>query len=81
MKKPDLVVDDVSIAVLSSMAFWKWKKISKIANGNLSTESISIKVGKKVNDNYKKKQDAFNDDTSQVFMVSDCKWGKKLKKR
>lgn len=78
IKKPDLVVEDVNIAVLSSMAFWKWKNICNVTNGNSSTESISIKVGKKVRNNYSEKQDAFDDYTSKSFKINDCTWGKKV---
>lgn len=77
----DLVSKNVSIAVLSSMAFWKWKNIAPIANGNKDTKNVCKKVGKNVTlangkTNHDEKQVAFKNSTSVIFNVKDCKYGK-----
>ncbi|QYS92015.1 hypothetical protein JJC04_05185 [Flavobacterium covae] len=70
---PDLVISDVSIAVLSSMAFWKWKKIDQLTKGNNSTKKICVKVGKDIDGNHSKKQKVFIESTSKVFKTNQCK--------
>jgi predicted chitinase len=76
---PDLVLTDVKIAVLSSMAFWKWKKLQQLSNGQKDVNVISGKVGSKVasgdTDNYTEKAKAFKDKTSPLFKVSECTYG------
>jgi predicted chitinase len=74
IKNPDLVVSNVNVAVISSMAFWKWKEIFSITNGKSNSNPISIKVGNDVDGSYVKKQNAFTDVTSKKFIVSECKW-------
>jgi uncharacterized protein (TIGR02594 family) len=81
IKNSDLIVTNASIAVLSSMAFWKWKKIAPIANSNKNTKNICKKVGKNVTlangkNNYDEKQSAFADITSVTFEINKCKYGK-----
>ncbi|WP_444671229.1 DUF5675 family protein [Flavobacterium columnare] len=74
---PDLVISDVSIAVLSSMAFWKWKKIDTIVNGKSDTKPVCIKVGKDVDGNHNLKQNVFTTSTSITFQVNKCNLTKK----
>uniref|UniRef100_UPI0040484501 CHAP domain-containing protein n=2 Tax=Flavobacterium sp. TaxID=239 RepID=UPI0040484501 len=81
IKNPDLVTTDVSVAVLSSMAFWKWKKIDGITNGQSKTEKISRKVGNDValangKTNHGEKQEVFTKYTSKTFTTEQCKFGK-----
>ncbi len=78
---PELVGEKIELAVLASMVFFKWKGINKIANGTKNVKGeICPKVGKDVKaggkSNYDEKQKAFNDITSKIFKVDDCKWGK-----
>ncbi|WP_137905897.1 hypothetical protein [Chryseobacterium sp. 2VB] len=82
---PDLVLTNISAAVISSMAFFKWKGINTIVNGSKDTLPVSKKVGKMVatkdengkdSDNYAEKQKAFDDHTSKTFKTSECEWGK-----
>jgi uncharacterized protein (TIGR02594 family) len=73
---PDLVISDISIAVISSMAFWKWKKIYEKCNNKKATKPVSIKVGKEVRNSYTEKQKVFDDFSSKSFKVNDCKFGK-----
>ncbi|WP_445722808.1 peptidoglycan DD-metalloendopeptidase family protein [Flavobacterium sp.] len=73
---PDLVITNISIAVLSSMAFFKWKRINTITNGNTNTRPISVKVGKEVGSSYTEKQNAFNEHTFKVFKINKCSYGK-----
>lgn len=77
---PDLVTSDIKIAVLSSMAFWKWKGLQQISNGKMKVEDVSKKVGKNVVSSngvssYDEKAKAFKDTTSVVFKVSECTYG------
>lgn len=77
---PDLVVSDVKIAVLSSMAFWKWKGLQEKSNGQTAVNPISIKVGKNVvksngSDAYSEKKEAFDKNTSVLFKVKECTYG------
>lgn len=76
VENPNLVLTDEGIAVLSSMAFFKWKNINTLTNGKMDTKPISIKVGKEVDGSYTKKQNAFKDFTSKVFKVESCVYGK-----
>ncbi|KPH11859.1 DUF4280 domain-containing protein [Chryseobacterium sp. ERMR1:04] len=82
---PDLVLTNIAVSVISSMAFFKWKGINTIVNGSKDTLPVSKKVGKmvatkdedgKASDNYKEKQKAFDDYTSKTFKTSECEWGK-----
>ncbi|MEB3801367.1 hypothetical protein INQ45_09960 [Flavobacterium columnare] len=76
---PDLVISDVSIAVLSSMAFWKWKDIGKLTKGKTNTKEICIQVGKDIDGNHSKKQKVFTESTSKVFKTDTCALGKHIK--
>ena len=81
---PDLVMTDIAIGVISSMAFFKWKKINILANGNRNTKSICEKVGKDVrttdpngnpSKNHAEKIIFFNNSSSKVFKIDECLWG------
>ncbi|OWP82685.1 hypothetical protein BWK59_14530, partial [Flavobacterium davisii] len=83
---PDLVISDVSIAVLSSMAFWKWKNLNTKANLTKDVvRKICPKVGSdtqvidesgKSSTNHKEKKKVFDNSTSKVFKIDECKLGK-----
>lgn len=82
VKNPDLIVTNPAIAVLSSMAFFKWKGITKIANEETETKSISRQVGSDVplangKRNHAEKQEVFTKNTSVVFETAICKYGEK----
>jgi len=85
IEKSDQVGKNFELAVVASMAFFKWKNLDmyKLCNGNKSTEGISKKVGmREINkdtgkSNYEEKQEAFTNRTSVAFMVDDCKWNVK----
>ncbi|QYS89564.1 glycoside hydrolase family 19 protein [Flavobacterium davisii] len=82
---PDLVVSDVSIAVLSSMAFWKWKNLNTISNLTKDViKKICSKVGKNTpikdennhnSTNHIEKKKMFDKTTSKVFKIDECKLG------
>ncbi|TWP22618.1 hypothetical protein ETU10_10540 [Apibacter muscae] len=78
----DLVAHDLKIAVLSSMAFFVFRKINIKANGTKNViNDICPLVGNNVTlaggkTNHKEKQDAFDKYTSVVFQVDKCLWGK-----
>ncbi len=80
ISSPDLVATNMKIAVISSMAFWKWKKIYNKCNGISNNKSISVLVGNDVKGSHDEKQKAFTNITSVVFKVDDCIWGKKTGK-
>ena len=85
IEKSDQIGKNFELAVVASMAFFKWKNLDmyKLCNGNKSTERISKKVGmREINkdtgkSNYEEKQEAFTNRTSVAFMVDDCKWNVK----
>ena len=85
IEKSDQVGKNFELAVVASMAFFKWKNLDmyKLCNGNKSTAGISKKVGMKETNkdtgksNYEEKQEAFTNRTSVAFMVDDCKWNVK----
>lgn len=81
---PDLVMTDITIGVISSMAFFKWKKINILANGNRNTKSICKEVGNDVDTtdpngkpsrNHAEKIIFFNNSSSKVFKIEECLWG------
>ena len=82
IEKSDQVGKNFELAVVASMAFFKWKNLDmyKLCNGNKSTEGFSKKVGmREINkdtgkSNYEEKQEAFTNRTSVAFMVDNCKW-------
>lgn len=82
VNSPDLIVTNPAIAVLSSMAFFKWKGITKIANEKTDTDPISQQVGNDVllangKKNHTEKQEAFTKNTAVVFEIDICKYGEK----
>ena len=85
IEKSDQVGKNFELAVVASMAFFKWKNLDmyKLCNGNKSTEGISKKVGmREINkdtgkSNYEEKQEAFTNRTSVAFIVDNCKWNVK----
>ncbi|SHF39595.1 PAAR-like protein [Pedobacter caeni] len=76
VSKPDLVLNNITAATLSSMAFFKWKKITTKANGQSDANIISSSVGNEVENSYTLKKEAFRDYTSKIFRINECKWGK-----
>ncbi|AMA50570.1 L,D-transpeptidase family protein [Flavobacterium covae] len=86
IRNPDLVVSNTSIAVLSSMAFWKWKNLNTKANLTKDViGKICSKVGNDVaikdengnpSTNHKEKKKMFDKTTSRVFKIEECKLGK-----
>ncbi|MCD9853276.1 hypothetical protein LUD75_01060 [Epilithonimonas sp. JDS] len=79
---PNLIGEKIELAVLASMIFFKWKGINKIANGTRDVKGkICPKVGADVTaggkSNYDEKQKAFNEITSKVFKIDQCKLTKK----
>lgn len=75
---PDLVATDIKIAVLSSMAFWKWKGLHLAANGNTEvTTKISRVVGLDAVSNGKsshaEKKHFFDTNSSVLFRVNNCR--------
>lgn len=78
---PDLVATDIKIAVLSSMAFWKWKGLHLAANGNTEvTAKISKVVGlDAISDgksSHAEKKHFFESNSSVVFRINNCRYGK-----
>ena len=82
IEKSDQVGKNFELAVVASMAFFKWKNVDmyRLCNGNKNTTSISTIVGMKETNkdtgksNYEEKQEAFTNRTSVAFMVDNCKW-------
>jgi M23 peptidase domain-containing protein (fragment) len=82
IEKSDQVGKNFELAVVASMAFFKWKNVDmyRLCNGNKNTTSISTIVGMKETNkdtgksNYEEKQEAFTNRTSIAFMVDNCKW-------
>jgi len=83
---PDLVMTDITIGVISSMAFFKWKKINFLANRNRNTKSVCKLVGEgnpeiydpngKKSDNHTEKKIFFENFSSKVFKIDECLWSK-----
>lgn len=81
LANPNLIGEKIELAVLTSMVFFEWKGINKIANRTKDVKGkICPKVGKDVEvaggSNYNEKQKAFNEITSKVFKIDECIWGK-----
>jgi len=79
-------VSTVKIAVLTSMAFWyrnglqaKSNHSKNVINNICPVVGANINItsrdGKTKTTNYDKKQTIFNDITSQIFKIDQCKWG------
>jgi uncharacterized protein (TIGR02594 family) len=76
LKNSDIVAKDIKIAVLTSMAFYKWNGLIAKSNGKLKNKNVSVEVGNEVGDSYMQKQNAFDDYTSKIFKVNECTWEK-----
>ena len=74
LSNPDQLLKSTKIAVLSSMAYWLTRGISKIANGQTEADKISVFIGKKVN--WRDKKINFNNITSKLFNTSACTYNK-----
>ncbi|MCH4829850.1 DUF5675 family protein [Flavobacterium columnare] len=78
LNNSDTVATDIKIAVLTSMAFFDYNKINKIANGTKNVKGkICPKVGKNVTlangkTNYDEKQEIFDEKTSKIFKIDSC---------
>lgn len=83
---PEKVGEDIKLAVFTSMIFFLWKGLNKISNG---TKDVKGKICPLVGNNterkdsrgnktknYDEKQKAFDNTTSKVFKIDQCKWGK-----
>ena len=85
IEKSDQVGKNFELAVVASMAFFKWKNVDmyRLCNGNKNTTGISTIVGMKETNkdtgksNYEEKQEAFTNRTSVAFIVDNCKWNVK----
>ena len=85
IEKSDQVGKNFELAVVASMAFFKWKNADmyRLCNGNKNTTGISTIVGMKETNkdtgksNYEEKQEAFTNRTSVAFIVDNCKWNVK----
>ena len=88
LQNPNLVGEKISLGVSTSMIFFLWKGINKIANGTKDVKgkicpkvgnNVDIKNSKgvKISTNYDEKQKGFNNITSKVFKIDECKWGTK----
>ncbi|QNN43829.1 PAAR-like protein [Pedobacter roseus] len=76
LKNSDIVSKDIKIAVLTSMAFFKWKGLIGMSNGKTKNIKISMGVGHEVGTSHTLKQNAFDDFTSKTFKTNLCTWGK-----
>lgn len=74
LKDSDIVAKDIRIAVLTSMAFFKWKGLIVKSNGFIENILVSKEVGHEVGNSYNLKQNAFDEYTSKVFRVIECDW-------
>ena len=85
IEKSDQIGKNLELAVVASMAFFKWKKTDMYdrCNGNKETNIISKIVGNiekstiTSKTNYEEKQEVFTNRTSVAFMVDNCKWNVK----
>lgn len=74
LKNSDIVAKDIKIAVLTSMAFYKWNGLIAKSNGFSESKPVSHGVGNEVGNSYSQKQKAFDDYTSKTFKVNNCDW-------
>lgn len=65
---------DPKMAVLTSMGYWKHKKMIALSNGNKNVNKVSEAIGTNVE--WPKKKKAFDDITSKIFRTEECQWGK-----
>lgn len=86
LKNSDLVSTNIKIAVLTSMAFWKWNGLCNKANGTRDViHDICPTIGRnlsitgrdgKATTNYDEKNKIFCEITSKVFKIDNCVFGK-----
>lgn len=74
LKDPDIVAKDIRIAVLTSMAYFKWNGLIAKSNGFPDNKLVSKGVGLEVGNSYVQKQNAFDNYTSKTFKTSECDW-------
>jgi len=74
LKNSDLVAKDIKIAVLTSMAFYKWNGLIAKSNGKPRTNEVSNGVGNEVGNSYTLKQLAFDHLSSRIFETKNCYW-------
>ncbi|EKT3967235.1 hypothetical protein NTJ12_002320 [Flavobacterium psychrophilum] len=67
-------VNEVNLAVLTSMGYWKNHGGDKKANGQLDENVLSRIIGNDVD--YVGKKKSFDDVTSKTFKISECKFTK-----
>lgn len=67
-------VNEVNLAVLTSMGYWKNHGGDKKANGQLDENVLSRIIGNDVD--YAGKKKSFDKVTSKIFQISECKFGK-----
>ncbi len=80
---PNLIGEKVELSVLSAMIFFKWKNINTLTKGNKDViGSICPKVGNDApikdengnsSTNHKEKQKIFDEITSKVFNINNCR--------
>ncbi len=85
---PSLVSKDIRIGVLSAMAFWVWKGLNTLSNGERYVEKkICSKVGNDVGikdrkgkdtTNHREKQRVFAEETSKLFDIENCEWAEDI---
>ena len=68
-------VNEVNLAVLTSMGYWKNHGGDKKANGQLDEDVLSKIIGNDVD--YAGKKKSFNEITSKIFQISECKFENK----
>lgn len=87
LNNPNLVGENIELAVSTSMMFFKWKKINILANGTSDVKNkicplvgndvkIKDKNGKLKSMNHEPKQEKFDKITSKIFNVINCKFKK-----
>lgn len=92
LTNPDLVGENTSLGVSTSMMFFKWKNINVIANGTTDVKhkicplvgnNVDIKNsnGVKVTTNYDEKQSDFDEITSIKFETVKCEHKKSTSKK
>ena len=67
-------VNEVNLAVLTSMGYWKNHDGPKKANGQSDENVLSKIIGNDVD--YVGKKKSFDTVTSKIFQISECKYGK-----
>lgn len=86
INNPELVAQ-YDVGTIASMAFWKWKNLQSISNGEMDViNKICRPVGGnpktwtrdfKRSRNHTDKEFEFKEHTSKIFKIAECLWGKK----